>query len=97
MVKISLLKARIIKKLVDLPKPARNGSQLAKEFLIGRNYLYENLRDLRDWGLLSEIERGRKKFYNPSVRAVELANKKISAEIAKNSAEFEKKQAEVRQ
>lgn len=87
MVKISLFQAKIIKKLEDLPLQYRSGSKLTTIFLKGRQYLYQNLRDLKDWNLLEEISRGRTKFYNPTAQGLEIASKRIEQEIAKRKQE----------
>ena len=82
-VKISLFQAKIIKKLLFYEKYRRTGTNLAKEFLKGRQYIYLNLRDLRDWGLLIEHKRGRNKFYDPTEKAEKLAEDRINLEIQK--------------
>lgn len=88
--KISLFQARIIRALSDMPQPARNSAQLAKELESHIQYIYQETRQLRLMGLLEEVPRGRKKFFEPTTKGVEFSTNRIDEEIAKKTKLFKK-------
>lgn len=81
--KLSLKEAKVIKLLSESEKQQKNASFLAITLQTDLFYMYQILRQLKVFGYLTEHRIGRKKYFEPTKKAIELADNKISEEIQK--------------